>query len=214
MPAKSVAQRRLMAMALKVKKGEIKYKDASPEVQRLSKTMSAQQLEDYAKTKEKNLPKKKNESIKEEHSNELLIGGMADNKTLEDIARKHNVDIKEIESEFKMGLDVEKEHTDNSDIAEEIAKDHLWEMPNYYTKLKGMEAEDKNEEAMVTPGAINGMGPVALPNGQMVGSGDIPFMYGSKKKEDEDGKDDEKEETKESFSRFKYISSYKNFKNK
>ena len=43
--------------------------------------------------------------------------------------------------ELKMGIDVEKEHTTNPLIAERISKDHLSEFPDYYTRLKKMEAE-------------------------------------------------------------------------
>lgn len=213
MPATSVAQRRLMAIALKIKKGEIKYKDASPAAQKLSRTMSTKQLEDFAKTKEKGLPMKKTESVKEERSNEILMGGMADNKTLEDIARKHDVDIKDIQTQFNMGLDVEKEHTDDPNVAEEIVKDHLWEMPDYYTKLKDMENE--SAEGMSSPSNTNGMSMVTLPNvqNQTPGSGDVPYPYGAKKKEDEE---DEDKDTKESFNsrKFKFLRSYNDFKSK
>ncbi len=38
-----------------------------------------------------------------------------------------------------MGIQVELEHTDNPSMAAEIAKDHLTEDPDYYTKLKKIE---------------------------------------------------------------------------
>ena len=38
--------------------------------------------------------------------------------------------------ELKMGIKVEHEHTTDSAIAEIIAKHHLAEDPEYYTKLK------------------------------------------------------------------------------
>ena len=47
---------------------------------------------------------------------------------------------------LKQGITVEKEHTDNEKIAEIIAKHHLAENPEYYTKLKKMESEFKNED--------------------------------------------------------------------
>jgi len=40
------------------------------------------------------------------------------------------------EEQLKIGIEVEKEHTDNESVAEEIARDHLAEDPHYYTKLK------------------------------------------------------------------------------
>lgn len=54
--ATSVAQRRLMAMALQYKKGNMK--GASSKVKKLADSMTVKQLEDYAKTKEKGLPEK------------------------------------------------------------------------------------------------------------------------------------------------------------
>jgi hypothetical protein len=42
--------------------------------------------------------------------------------------------------ELAQGIEVEKEHTDNLDIAEKIARDHLAERPDYYSRLKEMEA--------------------------------------------------------------------------
>lgn len=41
--------------------------------------------------------------------------------------------------QIKMGIKVETEHTNNPLIAEKIAKDHLSEIPDYYTRLDKME---------------------------------------------------------------------------
>ena len=58
---------------------------------------------------------------------------------------KHNdvPDSKFNPKELKMGIEVEKEHTDKPEIAKKIAKDHLSEFPDYYTRLKKMEDEAK-----------------------------------------------------------------------
>ena len=48
--------------------------------------------------------------------------------------------------ELKMGIEVEAEHTTNPLIAEKIAKDHLAEAPDYYTRLAKMEKEAGIEE--------------------------------------------------------------------
>lgn len=45
------------------------------------------------------------------------------------------------QKELKMGTKVELEHTKCPLIAEKIAKDHLAELPDYYTRLKKMEEE-------------------------------------------------------------------------
>jgi hypothetical protein len=43
----------------------------------------------------------------------------------------------EVDAEqLNIGIEVEKEHTDDEELAEEIARDHLAEDPHYYTKLK------------------------------------------------------------------------------
>ena len=58
---------------------------------------------------------------------------------------KHNdvPDSKFNSKELKMGIKIEAEHTDDPDIAKRIAKDHLSEFPDYYTRLEKMEKEAK-----------------------------------------------------------------------
>jgi hypothetical protein len=48
-------------------------------------------------------------------------------------------------SELLMGIEVESEHTNCPLKAKIIAKDHLDEIPDYYTRLKKMEDEAKKE---------------------------------------------------------------------
>ena len=67
---------------------------------------------------------------------EQLAKGMS----LEDIAKKHKVNIADLEKELKMGTDVELEHEDTQDPnakenAKKTAMDHLFENPKYYSKL-------------------------------------------------------------------------------
>jgi hypothetical protein len=81
---------------------------------------------------------------------EKLKGGLSDNKTIEDIAKKHDkkgyYDIKNMVSSLKkelsMGIKVEMEHTKDKTKAKEIAMDHLWENPTYYSKLKKIETKE------------------------------------------------------------------------
>jgi len=75
--------------------------------------------------------------------NESIKGGLADDLTKKDIANKFNIDLSELEKEIKMGIEVELEHTDSKETAEEIAMDHLTEMPDYYSRLKIMEKESE-----------------------------------------------------------------------
>ena len=75
-----------------------------------------------------------------------IEGGLADNKTIEDIATLHGVTVKDIISQLKMGIKVEMEHTNNKDEATEIALDHLVEFPDYYNRLEKIENKAKKEE--------------------------------------------------------------------
>lgn len=72
---------------------------------------------------------------------ENLIGGLADKLSVEDIAKKHNVNVEHINNQIEKGMKVEQEHTTDSKIAREISMDHLTEDPDYYTKLAKMEKE-------------------------------------------------------------------------
>jgi len=45
-----------------------------------------------------------------------------------------------------MGRKVEMEHTRNPRVAEEIAKDHLAEFKDYYTRLAQMERKAKRSQ--------------------------------------------------------------------
>ena len=47
--------------------------------------------------------------------------------------------------QLKMGVDVEKEHHDDSVVAKAIAKAHCYEIKDYYTRLNKMEKEAKKK---------------------------------------------------------------------
>lgn len=78
---------------------------------------------------------------------EKIKGGEAKGMSLKDLAKKHEVDIKDIEKEIKVGTKIEMEHTDSKEIAKEIAMDHIAEFPDYYTNKKhGVKASEKGLE--------------------------------------------------------------------
>jgi hypothetical protein len=54
---------------------------------------------------------------------------------------KHNkvADVKFDKKELKLGIKIEMEHTDDPEIAKSIAKDHLSECKDYYTRLLKLE---------------------------------------------------------------------------
>lgn len=58
------------------------------------------------------------------------------------IARRHGVELDEILQQLDIGIKIEQEHTTNSNVAREIALDHLTELPDYYTRLQKMEESD------------------------------------------------------------------------
>ena len=76
------------------------------------------------------------DSVKD--ANEIK-GGLADKISIEELSKKHKVSVDEIVEQLLKGIEVELEHTNDKDKAKEIAMDHLFEMPDYYTKLKKME---------------------------------------------------------------------------
>ena len=67
------------------------------------------------------------------------IGRLAKGKTLQQIADIHNVTLAYIEKQMNRGAKVEMEHTTDENIARTIAKDHLFENPDYYIMLSKME---------------------------------------------------------------------------
>jgi len=67
-------------------------------------------------------------------------------KSTEELAKKHNVSLKYIQSQLKDGIKVELEHTKDNKVAEIIALQHLDEMPDYYELLKKVETKTKLKE--------------------------------------------------------------------
>ena len=84
--------------------------------------------------------------IKEGEDN--IPGGLAKGMTLNDIAEKHGVSVDVLVAEFKKGIQTEMEHTTDREMAKEITLDHLFEDPQYYTKLATVEeyVDDKGVE--------------------------------------------------------------------
>jgi len=66
-------------------------------------------------------------------------------KTVNEIAKKHRLEVSFIENQLKMGIPIEHEHTGDNNLARNIALQHLDEIPDYYTRLKKMETSAKKE---------------------------------------------------------------------
>ena len=65
--------------------------------------------------------------------------------SVEQIAKKHRLDVSFIQKQLDMGEPIEHEHTKDHTLAMDIALQHLDEIPDYYTRLKKMEASAKKE---------------------------------------------------------------------
>ena len=75
--------------------------------------------------------------------------------SLEDSAKKHNVDIEALKKQLEKGIKAESEHTDDPKVAEKIALAHLDERPDYYDQLDKMEkkpVEDIEEHIVKVKG--------------------------------------------------------------
>jgi len=78
---------------------------------------------------------------------EKIKGGKADNLTPQDLARKHSLFIGTIEKEIDLGIEIEMEHTTDKEKAREIAMDHIFEFPDYYSnKRYGLKKMEKQLE--------------------------------------------------------------------
>jgi hypothetical protein len=77
-------------------------------------------------------------------------GTMIRESIIEKLAKKHGVSEDQIEKQLEMGMEVEKEHTDNPKEARKIALDHLKEKPDYYTKLKKYVEDGKDTKKDVS----------------------------------------------------------------
>ena len=92
------------------------------DVKKLKSKLDKDGSEEYEKVKEDKIP-----------------GGLAKGMKLSDIAKHHKVSVANIKQEFIKGYAVEREHTTDVEVAKEIALDHLYEDPNYYSKLSKIE---------------------------------------------------------------------------
>ena len=66
------------------------------------------------------------------------------------ISNKFNVPVSKVDKAIEQGTKVEREHTKSGKLAQEIARDHLGERPDYYKKLAKMEKSPVKEEEYPT----------------------------------------------------------------
>jgi hypothetical protein len=97
-------------------------------------------------SKGKDLPERAKKKEKKASGPDRLPGGLADGKP----------DSAYPEDQLDKGEEVEMEHVNNDELAEEIAKDHLQEDKKYYDKLEVMESGgcDKSAAKVAAPTAL------------------------------------------------------------
>lgn len=93
--------------------------------------------------------------LQEKEEKDYIPGGLTDKLTgsMEDkhkqLAKMHNVGLEDIEKEVAKGVEVEMEHTNDENIAHEIAMDHVFEDPKYYSKLSAQNLEENSLEDII-----------------------------------------------------------------
>lgn len=86
--------------------------------------------------------------------------GLSSVKTLtaKEIAKKWNLPLAVVSKKIAAGIKVEKEHTKSTGQANEIARDHLGERPDYYDKLGQMEKKKVKIKENTSVTGVAGLG--------------------------------------------------------
>jgi hypothetical protein len=116
----------------------------------------ASELSELFKLVAEEKKKKKDEidSLIGDSFEKLFVDQLKSYKTPEQLAKKHKVSVEKIETQLKKGIKVEKEHTNDVDIAKQIASQHLDELPDYYDRLQKVEKTPVKEET-ISEGLLN-----------------------------------------------------------
>lgn len=86
----------------------------------------------------------------------------------ESVGKHNNVSNSKFDPvELAMGVKIEHEHTNDKDVAENIAKDHLSEIPDYYSRLVKLERNSKRSIKEAVDLAYNGSSDVERINYQL-----------------------------------------------
>jgi hypothetical protein len=93
---------------------------------------------------EKRKKKEEIDSLIGDSFDKLFVEQLKSHKTPEELAKKHNVPVSKIKDQLKKGTKVEKEHTNDSELASVIASQHLDELPDYYDRLAKIEKTQKD----------------------------------------------------------------------
>jgi hypothetical protein len=135
---------------------------------------------------------------KEGEDTDKIKGGLSKGMSLIDLAKKHTKDkfaktqskeriekmYDHLRSQLKKGVKVEMEHSEDPQVAKEIAMDHLFEDPNYYNKLSKIHKEGEKVEAKeaTTSGSVGSYETPAFvaPNQKNWRGGKKPIYKGGK----------------------------------
>ena len=79
--------------------------------------------------------------------------------------------------QLQWGIEIEMEHSDDEDIAKRIAKDHLDELPDYYTRLRAMEREAGITESMGYQGPVKTVRFLRKESGSGYGVDSINYIF-------------------------------------
>lgn len=90
-----------------------------------------------------------------ESTEDSLPGGIADNMSIEDLAKKHNVSVEHIQAQIEMGTVEEMEHTNDPLVARDIILDHLFDDPNYYSEGAIKEGFDIVRDTLSPPKEVD-----------------------------------------------------------
>ena len=135
---------------------------------------------------------------KEGEDTDKIKGGLSKGMSLMDVAKKHTKDkfaktqskeriekmYDHLRSQLNKGVKVEMEHSEDPQVAKEIAMDHLFEDPNYYNKLSKIHKEGEKVEAKeaTTSGSVGSYETPAFvaPNKKNWRGGKKPIYKGGK----------------------------------
>ena len=115
-------------------------------------SVKEQYLSDYAKSVKALIEA----DLKDLEDTDKIPGGLSANKSIANFVKKYDAKgyydpsqmADYIKQKIKDGAKVEMEHTSDIRIATEIARDHVWEDLNYYTKLATIESNISEITAM------------------------------------------------------------------
>lgn len=106
-----------------------------------SDEMIASNTDEDAKKAEEKVAKKEEKKVEKAEAKDTKEEKLPSVKTPEpkELAKQHDVPLKDIEAQVKKGIEHEKEHTTDEVKAREIALDHIKEDPKYYDNLEKIE---------------------------------------------------------------------------